>query len=200
MLLLVGSACSPPSDQNAIVRRSADPSGFLGAALPDPYVLPNARLTDTSDRPFDLRTSPSEPVLLMFFSYTHCPDVCIAVLSDVALALSRLDAADRDRIQVVFVTTDPARDKPAKIRKYLDRFDPRFLGLTGDLDTIRRVASKVGVEIEGQRRLPSGGYEIGHGAQVIGFDKTRKGVVLWTQSTPIADLMHDFRLLVAQQQ
>ena len=55
--------------------------------------------------------------MLLFFGYTNCPDVCRAVLADVALALQRLGPADRDQIQVIFVTTDPARDTPAGSRR-----------------------------------------------------------------------------------
>jgi len=120
----------------------------------------------------------------------------VTVLADVAQALNRMEPSDRDQIQMIFITTDPARDKPKVIARYLERFDPTFIGLTGELTTIKAVASRVGVDIEGMRKLPSGGYEVGHSAQVIGFDRDRKGVVLWTPETPIADLKADFSLLV----
>jgi protein SCO1/2 len=157
--------------------------------------MPEISLTDTSGRPYNLSTTPSKPVTLLFFGYIHCPDVCIAVLSDVSLALQRLSPAERDQIQLVFVTTDPARDKEKQIRHYLDRFNPSFVGLTGPLSTIKHTASEVGVDIQGMKRLPSGGYEVGHSAQVIGFDRN-SGIVIWTPGTPIASLKHDFALLV----
>jgi protein SCO1/2 len=152
-------------------------------------------LTDTSGRPYNLATTPSKPVTLLFFGYTHCPDVCIAVLSDVALALQRMASGDRDHIQLIFITTDPARDKEKQIRNYLDRFNPSFVGLTGPMSTIKRAASEVGVDIEGKKKLPSGGYEVGHSAQVIGFSRN-SGVVIWTPGTPVGALKHDFALLV----
>ena len=135
-------------------------------------------------------------MLLLFFGYVNCPDVCRAVLSEVATALQRADAGVRDHVQVVFVTTDPARDTPAKIAEYLDRFDPSFVGLTGDLSTIKKIAGRVGVDISGVKKLPSGGYDVGHSAQVIGFDAERRGVVIWTPNNAIADLKHDYGLLV----
>jgi protein SCO1 len=97
---------------------------------------------------------------------------------------------------MVFITTDPARDTSKVVRTYLSRFDPGFVGLTGQLATIKAIAGRVGVDIEGMRKLPSGGYEVGHSAQVIGFDRQRRGVVFWTPQTPIADLKYDFGLLV----
>jgi protein SCO1 len=195
VLLVMISGCtaapSAPSGQT-----NADPAGYLGgSSLPDPYTMPEISLTDTSGRPYNLATTPSKPVTLLFFGYTHCPDVCTAVLSDVSLALQRLTPADRDQIQLVFVTTDPARDKEKQIRGYLDRFNPSFVGLTGPLSTIKRAADDVGVDIQGMKKLPSGGYEVGHSAQVIGFSRD-SGVVLWTPGTPIGALKHDFALLV----
>ena len=193
LVLLV--SCTPAPEQSA-GGGYADPAGYAGgSSLPDPYTMPDITLTDTAGRPYNLVSSPSKPVTLLFFGYTKCPDVCVAVLADVAMALQRIPSADRDHIQVVFVTTDPARDDGKRIRAYLDRFDPSFVGLTGRLATIKKAAGQVGVDIEGMEKLPSGGYEVGHSAQVIGFDHT-SGVVLWTPETPIAALKHDFSLLV----
>ena len=97
---------------------------------------------------------------------------------------------------MVFITTDPARDDPATIRAYLDRFDPSFIGLSADLTTSKRVAGRLGVDISGTQKLPSGGYEVGHSTQVIGFDAERRGVVMWTPGVSIADLKADFARLV----
>jgi protein SCO1 len=194
VLLLISGCIAAPSGPTG--QRNADPAGYTGgSSLPEPYSMPEMSLTDTSGRPYNLATTPSKPVTLLFFGYTHCPDVCITVLSDVALAMKRLAPADRDQIQFIFVTTDPARDTERAIRRYLDRFDPSFVGLTGPLPTIKRAATQVGVDIEGMEKLPSGGYEVGHSAQVIGFSRD-SGVVLWTPGTPIAALKHDFALLV----
>jgi protein SCO1 len=194
VLLLISGCTAAPSGPSG--HRDADPAGYMGgSSLPEPYAMPAVSLTDTSGRPYNLSTTPSKPVTLLFFGYTHCPDVCIAVLSDVSLALQRLAPADRDQIQMVFITTDPARDQEKQIRRYLNRFSPTFVGLTGPMSTIKRAASDVGVEIEGMRKLPSGGYEVGHSAQVIGFSRN-SGVVIWTPGTPIAALKHDFALLV----
>jgi protein SCO1 len=194
-LLMLLAGCTSP--QAPVTRAEPDPGGYLGGtSVPDPYELPAAGLTDTSGNSYNLATSPSKPVVLLFFGYSHCPDVCVTVLADVAQALNRMSPADRDQVQMIFITTDPARDTPRVIGRYLERFDPSFLGLTGDIATIKRVATRVGVDISGHQKLPSGGYEVGHSAQVIGFDRDRKGVVLWTPETPIADLKHDFTLLV----
>jgi protein SCO1/2 len=194
-LLLVVTGCTPAVTPT-LAGRQADPGGYLGgSSLPDPYGMPDVSLTDSAGQAYNLASSPSKPVTLLFFGYTNCPDVCIAVLSDVSLALQRMEPSDRDQIQVIFVTTDPARDKPRQIRKYLRRFNPDFIGLTGSLATIKQAASQVGVDIEGMEKLPSGGYEVGHSAHVIGFSRN-SGVVVWTPGSSIGSLKHDFALLV----
>ncbi|HIT75648.1 MAG TPA: SCO family protein [Candidatus Avipropionibacterium avicola] len=164
--------------------------------MQNPYQVPEDSLTDTSGQSYNLSSSPATPVTLVFFGYTHCPDVCITVMSDLAVALKRSEDGVRDRITVAFVTTDPARDDPDTIRSWLDRFDPSFVGLTGDLDVIKDMAEQLGVVVEGMKKLPSGGYEVGHGAQVIGVRQDEGGVIVWTPSTPVGDLRNDLSRLV----
>lgn len=194
LLLLVGG-CTQPT---ARITANATAGGYLGGvSLPKPYAMPDVVLTDANGQAYNLFSSPSKPVTLLFFGYAHCPDVCISVLANLARSLQDLDRADRDRVQVIFVTTDPARDHGQALRTYLDRFDPSFLGLSGEIATIKTAAGQVGVDISGWKKLPGGGYEVGHSAQVIGFDHA-SAVVLWTPGTTIGDLAHDVTLLVAR--
>jgi len=193
--VLAGCTGTEKPASNAIIATTPNPGGYRGAVLDRPYTMPDVVLTDTRGRPFRLRADTQKPVTLVFFGYTHCPDVCNTVLADVAAAMRRMDPALRDDVQLVFLTTDPARDKPAVIREYLDRFDPGFVGLTGRLTVIERVAAKLGVALTGTKALPGGGYEVGHGAQVIGFSSDDKGSLVWTQGTSVGDLRHDFTQL-----
>ena len=195
VLLLISGCTAAPTAPHG--QRNADPAGYTGGYCCRSRIPCPGLSIDTSGRAYNLATTPSKPVTLLFFGYAHCPDVCIAVLSDVSLALQRLAPADRDDVQLIFITTDPARDKEKQIRRYLDQFNPTFVGLTGQLSTIKRAASDVGVDMEGKRKLSSGGYEVGHSAQVIGFSRD-SGVVIWTPGTPVAALKHDFALLVAR--
>ncbi|MEV6287046.1 SCO family protein [Kribbella sp. NPDC051770] len=201
--LLALAGCSSGNKQQAdnpggaVIRTaSGDPNGLRGAVLDRPYALPAKSLTDTAGNEFNLRTSTRKPVTLVFFGYTNCPDVCSTVMADVASALTKLDEPVRNDVQMLFVTTDPARDTGPVIRKYLDRFDPSFVGLTGSLTSIKEIAKAVGVPVEGMKKLPSGGYEVGHGAQVLGFGKDEKATVLWLDNAAIGDMAHDFGKLV----
>ncbi len=163
---------------------------FRGAEPASAYQMPDLTLTATNGRPFNLATDTAYPITLVFFGYTHCPDVCPLVMSDVTSALTQLPSQVRDETQLVFITTDPARDTPEVLRSYLDRYNGDFVGLTGDIDIIVAAADDLGVAIEGKQTLRNGGYDVGHGAQVIGF-KGDEAPVLWTEGTPVTDMVDD---------
>ncbi|RZU30700.1 SCO family protein [Blastococcus saxobsidens] len=113
----------------AIVTTQDD--GFHGTLLQQPQPRPDLTLPTTSGERFDLGDRPEGEITLLFFGYTHCPDLCPTTMADLAVARDRLDPEIRDRVQVVFVTEDPARDTPVALREWLDRFDPAFTGLIG---------------------------------------------------------------------
>jgi protein SCO1/2 len=137
-------------------------------------------------------------VTLVFFGYTNCPDVCGLVMADIATALSRLEPAVAADVQMLFITTDPARDTGPVLRSYLDHFNPSFEGLTGSMHDIRTVATALGVPVEGIQRLPDGGYDVGHGSQIVGLDAADEAPVVWTEGTPVSDLEHDITVLDRQ--
>jgi protein SCO1 len=198
-LSLGACGSSPPAPDNPAgvrIHSGADRHGFRGTVLPQPYAQPPMTFVDTAGRPFRFATATAaKPVTLVFFGYTYCPDVCNAVLADVASALRRVDPGVRQRVQMVFITTDPKRDTPGVIRAYLDRFDRSFIGVTGSMAAIQQAARGLGVYLTKATALPSGGYEVGHGAQVIGFGKDGRAHVIWTPGTPVGDLRHDFTKL-----
>lgn len=173
-----------------------DSDGYHGAVLSAPYQLPKATLTDSHGDEFVLRDHLDVPLTLVFFGYTKCPDICQAVMADLASAVTRLDPAEAEQVHVWFVTTDPARDDPATLRHYLDRFDPSFEGLTGPLDDIVAVADPVHVAVEKGQRLPSGGYEVVHGTPVLGVRPDGSVPILWTEGTSAAKLAEDLHRIL----
>jgi protein SCO1 len=203
LVAVLGSGCAATSSSGQA--QTADPAGVIvstvladttyhGAEPRPPYRMPDVTLTDTDGKPFNLVTDTTRRVTLVFFGYTYCPDVCPLVMSDLTAALLRLPAAVRARTQMLFITTDPARDTPSALRSYLDRYNPRFVGLTGSLSDIRTAGRALGVPIEGKHRLPSGGYDVAHGTSVIGF-RGDTAPVVWTQGTPVTDLAADITRL-----
>src|SRR4051812_34269896 len=117
---------------------------FSGAVLHEPYSVPATELTDTAGNPYSLSESTDKRLTLVFFGYTHCPDECPTTMATLASAVLQLDDADRQNVQVVFVTTDPARDTGPVIRHWLDHFSSSFVGVTGSLRSIKKVALDVG--------------------------------------------------------
>jgi protein SCO1/2 len=175
----------------------ADTDGLNGVVLPQPYRVPHERLVDTSDRPFDLAAEASRPLTLVFFGYSNCPDVCQVVMATIAAALVRLDDQEKAKVQMVFVTTDPARDTPKRLRSYLDRFNPSFEGATGELPTIVRLGRALAIPVEKGHKLASGGYDVTHGTQVLGLVPGARAPFVWTQGTDAGALAEDVRTILA---
>jgi protein SCO1/2 len=113
-----------------------NPDGLAGPRILPPLPKPDLILKNTDGVRFDLKKDTEGYLTLLFFGYTHCPDLCPVQLANVATAMKQMDTALTGRIKVVFVTVDPTRDTPDVIRTWLDHFDPRFIGLTGDSASI----------------------------------------------------------------
>jgi len=195
MLMLSGCAGQSASTSPVADVSVQDDDGLHGVVLPKPYDVPHLRLIDTRDASHVLDGS-SKPVTLVFFGYTHCPDICQVVMANLASALTRLDPAQRAKVGMLFVTTDPARDDPRTLREYLDRFDPRFEGLTGPLPRIVAAGKALGVPIQKGAKLPSGGYEVSHGTQVVGVLPGGTAPVVWTEGTSPADIAADLTTIL----
>lgn len=193
------TACAGPSgegdDRGGVIIRGEQQGTYLGTNLETPYEKPAVVLTDTSGEPFDFAADTTHPVTLVFFGYTNCPDVCYTELADLAVALRKVEPEVREDTEVVFVTTDPARDTPDVMAAYLERFGfPAYVGLTGPIDVIEQAGYGLGVAIMDGKKLPSGGYEVAHGAQVIGFGPDGTAPVFWNDVAP-EDMARDITLL-----
>ncbi len=177
----------------AVVTAGGADSGPPGAITFDtPFPKPALRLTDQDGKPYDLRRATAGRALLLYFGYTHCPDVCPTTMADLAGALRRLPAGTA-RPAVVFVSTDPGRDTPARLKEWLGAIDPRFVGLTGDFETIRSAATGLGISVAPPVRNADGSETVSHGAEVVAFSpKDGLAHLLFpsgtSESTYVADL------------
>jgi protein SCO1/2 len=189
VLLLVALALTGCSSSSA--------SEFTGAVLHRPYHAADTRLTDTEGHAFSLASSTDHRLTLVFFGYTHCPDECPTTMAMLASAMLQLDSADRDNVQVVFVTTDPARDTPSELGKWLKGIDTQFVGLTGDFATIQAGARSIGISIEPTSKDKNGKLVSVHGTQVVAFSpKTNGGYLLYGQDTTVDDYTKDLPKIV----
>jgi protein SCO1 len=153
--------------------------------LDPPFQKPDLVLTDTHGKPFDLRAETKDKPTLLYFGYTHCPDICPLTMSNLAIARKSLPASERGELQVVFVTTDPQRDTPAQLAKWLPAAgDPSFIGLTGDFKKIQAAAKSLGIGIDPPVKEKDGTIVSTHGAEVIAFSpKTNGGYLLYGDNT-----------------
>jgi protein SCO1/2 len=172
--------------------------GYHGTYLDEPYLIPPVALDGTAGTQVAL-SKVAAPVQVVFFGYSHCPDICQVVMSTIASALNRLDPAQRKDIQVTFVTTDPARDSAPVLRDYLARFNSTFAGLTGSLAGISALAKPLHVYLEKGTKLPSGGYEVDHSTYVYGAVGADVRVI-WDQDTSPKDLASDLVKLLKQKE
>lgn len=143
--------------------------------LPEPFPAPDFTLTDTEGDEFHFRDETAGYLTLLFFGYTHCPDVCPVHMANLAAVLGDLLYEQRSQVKVVFVTTDPGRDTPAVVREWLDRFDRSFIGLIGDLESVNAIQSSFRLPPAVRQEMPSGEHVIGHASQVVAI--TRDGLV-----------------------
>lgn len=194
-LALLAAGCgSGPQGAPVAGLVTGDNHGYQGSYLTAPYPIPDIALEDTGGEPFSLAES-AAPVKVVFFGYTQCPDICQIMMSTISSALARLEPEQRRQVQVVFVTTDPARDTGAVLREYLDRFGEGYVGLTGELPRIIELGDPMKVFIDKGRKLPSGGYEVDHTTYVFGVTGAEVRVI-WTQGSSPAAMAEDIvRLL-----
>lgn len=133
-------------------------------------------------------------VVLLFFGYVHCPDVCPTTLADMAQAM-RLLGADADKVQVLFVTVDPERDTRELLAEFVPAFNPSFLGLSGDAQATAQVAQAFAVTY--QKQPSKSGYNVDHSAGTYLIDTNGKVRLLAPYGQRAEWLVQDIRLLLA---
>jgi len=157
-----------------------------GTWLPQSKTVSEFELTDSSGRPFTRRDLAGAPTLV-FFGFTHCPDVCPTTLQKLAQVRRRAAVAG---LRVLFISVDPQRDTPPVLGVYVHAFDPQFQGLTGDPRTIAGLAANFGVAVN-RVELPGGDYTMDHSAVVFLLDESARIVAVFTPPFDVAALSKD---------
>lgn len=168
-----GSDDTPTPTQTDTPAATAEP-GFQGVKVIPAIPKPDFVLTDTQGESFDIHAETEGYVTLMYLGYTSCPDICPLHMLDIAETLKQMDPADAEQIKVVFITTDPERDTPEVMRRWLDLFDDDFIGLTADQATLDQIQQSVGAapgRPYDTERAGEDGYEVSHAAYVMAFAK-----------------------------
>lgn len=184
----------------AVAFRVANPpdeevsAALNGTLLGEPQPRPEFTLTDTDGERFDFAEETAGELTLLFFGYTSCPDVCPLHLGNLAFALDR---PGMPRPTVVFVSVDPVRDTPEVIRTFLDRFDSRFVGLTGTPEQLRaaQAAAQVPEAITEEPESPGDDYLVGHASQVIAYTADDQAHVVYPFGVRQQDWIDDLPVL-----
>ncbi len=170
--------------------------GYRGGLVTPPLSKPGFVLTDTSGAAFDFRQRTAGYVTLLFFGYANCPDQCPMHMANLGSALKKMPASIADQVKLVFVTTDVARDTPQVLRRWLNLFDPRFIGLTGTERAIEEVQRAAGVPPATKTEAVNGNYAVAHANFVLAYSKDNLANVIYPGGVSKEDWVHDLPLLI----
>lgn len=189
-------------------REPATSVAFQGTDIHDAPIRGDFRLMGSDGRPHRMADFRGR-VVLITFGYTHCGDVCPGTLAELARA-RRLLGQDGDRVQVLFVSVDPARDTGPVLARFVGRFDPSFLGLYGDAAATARTAKDFHIfyqkqaagadpgpaGVHGHHGHETDGYGMAHSTGTYVFDPQGRVRVFLRYGTPARAVAHDVRLLL----
>jgi protein SCO1/2 len=164
------------------------PYSFRGVVYDPPFQAPDINLTDQNGQPFQLSSLRGD-ITLLYFGFTHCPDECPLTLAKLKQVRSML-GEQADSVQVIFVTTDPARDTPSVIGSYLAGFDTRFVGLTGSPADLQQVWDGYGVVVE------DGGET--HSVRTYLIDKQGEMRLTYPLEANPEDIVQDVKVLLQE--
>ncbi len=171
------------------------PANFRGTMYAEPFPpAPDFALTDSTgevQRLGDYRGR----IVLLFFGYMYCPDICPATLAEMKLAVDQLKG-DADQVQVIFISVDPQRDTSEAVQGYVERFNPSFLGLSGTQDELEPIWNGYGVYREVVEGTSETNYIINHTARVTLIDQDGNMRLTYGFQTPPEDIAHDIRILL----
>ncbi len=170
------------------------PYEYHGLYLDSAMSVPAVTLTNQNGQPASLADF-GDKLVLVYFGYTFCPDVCPTTLGVVNQALELLgDKADQ--VQMVMVSVDPERDTPEVLANYLSNFNPSFVGLTGSPDQIASAAMPFGVFYEKHEGSAATGYLVDHTASVMVLDREGRMRLVLPFETSAEDMAADLRQLL----
>jgi protein SCO1/2 len=173
----------------------ARPHEFSATILEPSSAAPDFTLTDQNGQPFRLSEQRGK-LMLIFFGFTNCPDVCPTELGTLA-AVRRELGADAEQVQVALISVDPERDTPERLKTYVSAFDPSFIGLHGEGAALDQVLKDYGVTAI-RRDLPNSAsaYTMDHSAFVYVIDQQGYWRALFSPGSTMENILNDVRYLV----
>lgn len=140
----------------------------------------------------------SGQVRLLFFGFTHCPDICPATMSRLQSAVKRMPEDMQDRVTLLFVSVDPERDSPERIGEYVDFYGDNIVGLTSDEKTLRDLAKRYRTTFGYGKPDEDGDYDVSHSSAVYVFDGEGRARLLIRSDQSVEQISEDLETLVRQ--
>ena len=173
----------------------AKPASFRGTAYAQPYPPAPEFELSRSGGSFRLADTRGD-IVLLFFGYTSCPDICPTTMSELKTALERIGEENAENVQVIFVTVDPERDPPERVQEYVNHFDSDFIGLSGSEAQLQPVWNAYGVYRDIVEGTSAAGYLVNHTARVTLIDQSGNLRVSYGFDTPVENIVYDLQLLL----
>jgi protein SCO1/2 len=170
------------------------PYQYHGMLLDSPTTAPDVTLPASTGEPVSLSDFRGKLVLL-YFGYTFCPDVCPTTLNTLDKALEMLGSQAED-VQLVMVSVDPERDTPEVLASYLSSFNPGFIGLSGDPEQLASAATPFGIFYEKHEGSAATGYLVDHTASVMVLDQEGRLRLVIPFQMPAEDIAADLKQLL----
>lgn len=174
------------------------PYTFHGTVINPPLPVTDFALQTANEETFRLSDARGK-IVLLFFGYTSCPDVCPITLGTFKQVHEQL-GRDAQKVKFVMVTADPERDTPEKVAAYVERFNPEFTGLSGSLSDLQPVWDELGVSVEKQDSGSAAGYLVSHTASVYVLDPNGSLLMTFPYGTTAVDMAYDLTQLLKQPQ
>lgn len=179
-----------------MVAGSVSPHLYAGTILQDSAPAPAlSGLEYVDGEAVDLGAYEGELVLL-YFGYTSCPDVCPTTLSGVATAFDELDDVDRARVNLIMITVDPERDTRSTLENYVEFFDPTFRGARGSQSAIDAAAAQYGIFHEFGDPTAGGWYPVDHTTTLLGISPEGSMRIVWPPGVTADQLTQDIKELL----
>ena len=179
----------------ALLSACAQPYTLRGGTIQTPKAAPDFTLTDQNGQSWTLSEQRGK-VVLLFFGFTNCPDVCPTTLADLAAVRERL-GADGEKAQIAMISVDPKRDTPEQLKPYMAKFDASAVGLTGDHETLAPVYKAYGVSAtEQDHEHDSVDTMVKHSSYVYVIDRSGNWREVFDYGTAVEDIVSDVQYLV----
>lgn len=178
-----------------LILTACQPYEFKGTEYPEPEPAADFALEDVSGTPFRLNDQRGR-IVLLFFGFTSCPDVCPTTLSEARRILEGL-GEESEQVRFAFITVDPARDTPERLGQYVAGFHPDIVGLRGTADELQAMFDAYGIYAA---RVPledsAADYTMEHTARVFLVDQEGQLRLSYVFGTPVEDILQDVQYLL----